>query len=92
MEVPKGSPGVVGLHPILAPGDSFIYASGTSMHSDRGSMHGSIQFSVGDISQTSESCHPVFDAIIGKVKLMVRPPRANKKSRKGENERESSEI
>ena len=42
--VPKGSPGVVGHTPVLAPGQRFVYGSGTLLEDgEEGTMWGSLQ-------------------------------------------------
>ncbi|KAH8060606.1 hypothetical protein JL722_4717 [Aureococcus anophagefferens] len=47
--VPKGSHGVVGQTPTLAPGAEFQYASGTELRGPKGAIRGSFEFvSVGD--------------------------------------------
>jgi ApaG protein len=43
MEVPRGSPGVVGHSPRLDPGMTFQYVSGVSLATPQGSMEGSFQ-------------------------------------------------
>ena len=42
--MPKGSHGVVGQTPTLAPGVEFQYASGTELDAPRGAVRGSFQF------------------------------------------------
>lgn len=59
--VPKNSPGVVGLFPVLAPGTSFIYTSGTDFVSSRGFLKGSYQMAfVNEKNVIAED----FDAVI----------------------------
>jgi ApaG protein len=41
IEVPKYSPGVIGLKPIIRPGESFHYMSSTILPQEQGSMEGS---------------------------------------------------
>jgi ApaG protein len=47
VEEVKGE-GVVGKQPILAPGESFQYTSGTNFKTPVGTMHGSYRFSAAD--------------------------------------------
>eukprot|EP00462_Mataza_sp_D1_P015719 CAMPEP_0175167512 /NCGR_PEP_ID=MMETSP0087-20121206/28392_1 /TAXON_ID=136419 /ORGANISM="Unknown Unknown, Strain D1" /LENGTH=261 /DNA_ID=CAMNT_0016457427 /DNA_START=38 /DNA_END=823 /DNA_ORIENTATION=+ len=61
--VPKFSPGVVGLNPMLKPGDSFVYASGTELQAHRGVMHGSFQIFRLDSEETFEAIVPPFHLI-----------------------------
>ncbi|GAB5363865.1 hypothetical protein AAMO2058_000920100 [Amorphochlora amoebiformis] len=42
-EIDKGSVGVVGLQPIINPGERFVYASGTELKSGQGQIEGSFQ-------------------------------------------------
>jgi len=60
--VPKGSPGVVGMMPILKGGESYIYVSGTDLQSGSGEMEGSLQ--ILDIAQDE-----IMDAVISPFKL-----------------------
>lgn len=62
MEVPKGSPGVVGLTPFLGPGTIFEYGSGAHLQSDSGFVSGSFQLS----TESGET----FDAFMGPVSLL----------------------
>ena len=64
IEVPKGSPGVVGLTPNVFPGTIFEYGSGVHLQSDSGFVSGSFQLS----TTSGES----FDAFMGPVSLLPR--------------------
>lgn len=55
--------GVVGQQPVLKPGDSYEYTSGSHLHSPLGTMHGTYQM----ITEEGE----VFDAAIPVFRLMV---------------------
>jgi ApaG protein len=48
IEVPKGSPRIVGHAPILKPGQIFEYVSGVELRTARGTMKGSLRVSVID--------------------------------------------
>ena len=61
--IPKGSPGVVGQTPRLAPGTQFEYVSGTELNSNLGSIGGSFEFASDD--------GDVFDAIVEPFRLKV---------------------
>ena len=61
-EVPRGSHGVVGHTPEIAPGEAFYYGSGTSLDSPRGQIYGSLQIITGNSDDT-------FDALIAPVDL-----------------------
>lgn len=57
--VPKGSHGVVGQTPTLAPGAEFQYASGTELRGPKGAIRGSFEFvSVGDGSTFEAEVRP----------------------------------
>jgi len=56
--VPKGSAGVVGHTPVIAPGQSFEYSSGTTLSSPEGRAEGSFQMVV--LEDNTE-----FDAAVG---------------------------
>lgn len=72
--VPRNSPGVVGLSPVLAPGTSFIYASGTDFASGLGLLNGSYQMAfVNDKDVAGEG----FDAVI--APLVFKNDRSNRK-------------
>ena len=60
-EVPHGSHGIVGYTPKIAPGDAFLYGSGTSMDSASGSMHGSLQI----VTNSA-----IFDAEVSSIDLV----------------------
>ena len=62
--MPRGSAGVVGHSPILEPGQSFEYVSGTQLGTPEGTMEGSFQMAhgVGDGEQA-------FDAVVPRTKL-----------------------
>ena len=62
IEVPRGSPGVVGLTPLLGPGTIFEYGSGAHLQSDSGFMSGSFQLA----TEQGET----FDAFMGPVSLL----------------------
>ncbi len=59
LEVPLGSPGVIGMKPELPPGATFMYYSGTDVNAGRkGFMTGSLGVVVvGQDGATSETCH-----------------------------------
>jgi ApaG protein len=60
--VPRNSPGVVGQKPVLHPRQSFEYASGATLASAQGSVHGSFQMvRIGHGKATDG-----FDAIVGR--------------------------
>ena len=61
--VPRGSPGVVGETPTLAPGQAFEYTSGAVLETPRGTMHGSYQMEREDGS--------AFDATIAPFALAM---------------------
>ena len=67
--VPRGSPGVVGQTPKLEPGgDSFEYASGTTLATSTGTVEGSLQMMSlggGDDGMDDGKGGP-FDAIVGR--------------------------
>ncbi|KAH8046002.1 hypothetical protein JL721_12490 [Aureococcus anophagefferens] len=57
--VPKGSHGVVGQTPTLAPGAEFQYASGTELRGPKGAIRGSFEsVSVGDGSTFEAEVRP----------------------------------
>lgn len=60
--VPRNSPGVVGQKPVLHPLQSFEYASGATLASAKGSVHGSFQMvRIGHGTATDG-----FDAVVGR--------------------------
>mmetsp|Transcript_212 Transcript_212/g.607 ORF Transcript_212/g.607 Transcript_212/m.607 type:complete len:271 (-) Transcript_212:109-921(-) len=59
--VPRGSPGVVGQTPRLAPGHVFEYVSGTDLQSASGTIRGSFEFCADDGG--------VFDALVEPFRL-----------------------
>lgn len=63
----KGSPGVVGLTPLIKPGARFVYASGTPIPSLRGFIKGSFQMVMADTSLGEEP--ETFDAVVAPVPL-----------------------
>ena len=65
--MPKGSPGVVGETPVLEPGASFEYASGTTFSQPGGSVKGSFQMVVVDSEDLS------FDAGVDRFECIVPP-------------------
>ena len=65
--VPRGSPGVVGQTPILRPGESFQYSSGTGLPTASGSMSGSFQMASVDLEAQKHS--EFFDVTVGNFRL-----------------------
>ena len=65
--VPRNSPGVVGETPILKPGESFQYSSGTGLPTARGSMGGSFQMATVDLE--AKRHRHFFDAAVGSFQL-----------------------
>jgi ApaG protein len=63
IEVPHGSPGIVGHTPLLAPGSTFSYMSGTQLAAPAGTMRGSLQVEVQPSRQR-------FDALIDLTALV----------------------
>lgn len=63
LEVPRGSPGVIGMKPELPPGASFMYYSGTDVDSGRkGYMAGSLGVVVvGNAGETIHATVPRMD-------------------------------
>ncbi len=59
VEVPRGSPGVVGHTPVLQPGQAFTYTSGAQLPTPRGSMAGCFQMAVPPAAATGSE---LFDA------------------------------
>ena len=64
IEVPKGSPGVVGHTPILEPGQRFEYVSGVELRTASGTMRGSLHFTV-------PSSGGSFDAAVAETALQA---------------------
>ena len=65
IEVPAGSPGIIGMRPELPPGETFMYYSGTDIESGRkGRMCGSLRVEV-QATNDPES----FDAIVPEMKF-----------------------
>jgi ApaG protein len=64
IEVPKGSPGVVGHTPILEPGQCFEYVSGVELRAPSGTMRGSLHFTV-------PSSGGSFDAAVAETALQA---------------------
>jgi ApaG protein len=56
-------PGVVGVQPILKPGERFEYTSGCPLSTPMGKMRGSYQF-VGENGETFEVPIPEFDLVM----------------------------
>jgi ApaG protein len=56
--------GVVGNQPLLRPGESFQYTSGTRLRTTHGSMHGSF-FCVAEDGERFEALVPAFELIAG---------------------------
>ncbi len=56
-------PGVVGVQPILKPGESFEYTSGCPLSTPMGKMRGSYQF-IGEDGETFEVPIPEFDLVM----------------------------
>ena len=63
----KGSPGVVGLTPLIKPGARFVYASGTPIPSLWGFIKGSFQMVMADTPEDQDA--ETFDAIVAPVPL-----------------------
>lgn len=72
--VPRGSPGVVGQQPVLQPGESFEYASGTPLPSPSGSIEGSLQMAVvASMAELDAAGHDgAFDVPVGCLPLHAR--------------------
>ena len=62
MEVPRGSPGVVGHSPRIEPGQVFQYMSGVSLATPTGSMEGSFQ-------ATAHDGQTLFDCKVARTEL-----------------------
>ena len=65
--VPKNSPGVVGQTPILRPGESFQYSSGTGLPTPKGHMEGSFQMATVDLEARRHG--KFFDAAVSGFRL-----------------------
>ena len=73
--VPRGSPGVVGETPTLAPGQAFEYASGTTLDQPGGSVEGCFQMrshvALEGTPDTAEGGGLPFDAAVGRFECIV---------------------
>ena len=73
--VPRGSPGVVGETPTLAPGQAFEYASGTTLDQPGGSVEGCFQMlshvGLEGTPDTAEGGGLPFDAAVGRFECIV---------------------
>lgn len=73
--VPRGSPGVVGETPTLAPGQAFEYASGTTLDQPGGSVEGGFQMvshvAAADTPDTPDGSGLPFDAAVGRFECIV---------------------
>lgn len=61
IEVPKGSPRIVGHAPILKPGQIFEYVSGVELRTARGTMKGSLRVSVIDEEEKEKEKEEEFE-------------------------------
>lgn len=68
IEVPRGSPGVVGEAPVLRPASAFEYMSGTGIGTHSGVMSGSLQCR--SYLETGQLSPLPFDALVAPVALL----------------------
>uniref|UniRef100_A0A7S3ZIJ0 ApaG domain-containing protein n=1 Tax=Lotharella globosa TaxID=91324 RepID=A0A7S3ZIJ0_9EUKA len=70
MEIPKGSPGVVGHRPSIEPGERFVYASGCDLPSRSGWIGGSFQMIASVPPSQRGEMEESFDAIVEPIPLI----------------------
>jgi ApaG protein len=56
--------GVVGMQPVIHPGDEYQYVSGCNLHTEMGRMHGTYQMENGANQQVFEVNIPPFEMIV----------------------------
>ncbi|RLN85293.1 hypothetical protein BBJ28_00019482 [Nothophytophthora sp. Chile5] len=74
--LPRNSPGVVGNTPVLAPGQTFEYASGVDIDAPRGSVTGCLHAlrrtkASGDDKDQDDDDGELFDAFVSKFALLM---------------------
>ncbi|OWZ21082.1 LOW QUALITY PROTEIN: hypothetical protein PHMEG_0004417 [Phytophthora megakarya] len=70
ISLPRNSPGIVGATPVLAPGQTFEYASGVDIDAPRGSVVGCLHVVRKDKSLEDEDGE-LFDAFVSKFALLA---------------------
>uniref|UniRef100_A0AAV1U0Z3 ApaG domain-containing protein n=1 Tax=Peronospora matthiolae TaxID=2874970 RepID=A0AAV1U0Z3_9STRA len=71
--LPRNSPGIVGATPLLAPGQTFEYASGVDIDAPRGSVTGCLHALL--VPEEGDDGKP-FDALVSKFALLASPLRS----------------
>jgi ApaG protein len=69
IEVPKGSPRIVGHAPVLEPGQIFEYVSGVELRAPKGSMKGSLRVQIIDAEEGANDVNNQFDALVAETLL-----------------------
>ena len=76
--LPRHSPGIVGATPLLAPGQTFEYASGVDIDAPRGSVTGCLHAlrTLEDAGEGDDG--KPFDALVSKFALLASPMRSER--------------
>ncbi|TDH65936.1 hypothetical protein CCR75_004055 [Bremia lactucae] len=71
--LPRNSPGIVGATPMLAPGQTFEYASGVDIDAPRGSITGCLHAVYKTEHPSDDNDGELFDVLVSKFALLAPP-------------------